>query len=405
MSQFLDKKSVTGTTWQYLGLWEALLLFFTVGIMTLSQIEGLSGIMVVYGLILSGSFLLYFLYFKLKVPPEVIIYFVWIAWSVVGLFSTINLELFIVQFLTIVQMGVMIFIVASITALRLDMSISMIGIALGGGIVAASIFFTGEYQQLSAFQSNTQAMGLTTNANALAYHALFVMIAVFYFWRKKGSLFLIPFQYAFIGTSILAVIYSASRKGIIGVLVFILLWFWFCHGKMLIKKPLITFLIFVVISISVYFTAEYILSSTYLGRRFKVQEVERGSESRLQMYKDGMTMLKSSPIWGIGLNNYKLLSMSRTYSHSDYVEVLANTGIVGFILYFSIYAILWRRLNHIQRMTTNEHLLYINGFLKAAILTILLLAVGRPNITSKLTWVFLAGAIGYSWSIVQEIRD
>jgi O-antigen ligase len=271
--------------------------------------------------------------------------------------------------------------------------------------VAASIFFTGEYQQLSAFQSNTQAMGLTTNANALAYHALFVMIAVFYFWRKKGSLFLIPFQYAFIGTSILAVIYSASRKGIIGVLVFILLWFWFCHGKMLIKKPLITFLIFVVISISVYFTAEYILSSTYLGRRFKVQEVERGSESRLQMYKDGMTMLKSSPIWGIGLNNYKLLSMSRTYSHSDYVEVLANTGIVGFILYFSIYAILWRRLNHIQRMTTNEHLLYINGFLKAAILTILLLAVGRPNITSKLTWVFLAGAIGYSWSIVQEIRD
>ena len=54
-------------------------------------------------------------------------------------------------------------------------------------------------------------------------------------------------------------------------------------------------------------------------------------------------------------------------------------------------------------MTNDPYFLYIIGFFKAAIITILLVAFGRPNITSKLTWLFLASAIGFSWSIEHAI--
>jgi hypothetical protein len=42
--------------------------------------------------------------------------------------------------------------------------------------------------------------------------------------------------------------------------------------------------------------------------------------------------------------------------------------------------------------------------MKATVITMLLIAVGRPNITSKLTWIFLAGAFGYSWSVERTLK-
>jgi O-antigen ligase len=144
------------------------------------------------------------------------------------------------------------------------------------------------------------------------------------------------------------------------------------------------------------------MSDTYMGERFEHAR-EHGSETRVQLYKEGIKMIKSNPIVGVGLSNYIKLSSSGLYSHSDYIEVAATTGIVGFILYFSIYIVLWHRLNRIKSMTNDPRILYTIGLLKAAIITILLVATGRPNIASKLTWVFLAGAIGYSWSMERAL--
>ncbi|MEJ2636988.1 MAG: hypothetical protein P8184_17085 [Calditrichia bacterium] len=67
------------------------------------------------------------------------------------------------------------------------------------------------------------------------------------------------------------------------------------------------------------------------------------------------------------------------------------------MLYFSFYLILWRRLLRLRSKTTDLKLIYEIGFFRAAILTILLLGFTKPNITSKITWIFLAGAAGYTW--------
>jgi len=118
---------------------------------------------------------------------------------------------------------------------------------------------------------------------------------------------------------------------------------------------------------------------------------------------EGLGMIKKSPIFGIGLSNFSVLSKTGLYSHSDYLEVASNTGIIGFIIYFSIYIVLWRRLSLIKKITTDSFILYKVNIFKTAILTILLFGFGKPHITSKITWIFIAIAVGYTSFVKSRI--
>lgn len=374
------------------------LLPFIIGLMTLSHIEGWSKIMALYGICLFILFFINFLYLKLNLQPEIIIYFAWIAWSILGAFNAIDLALFSQSLITIVQMGIMIFLVAGVTAVHRDLPIILIAIAIGGLIVALSVYLTGEFQTASNIELKTQMGGLARNPNEFAYHLLFVVFAMFYFWRSKPLFSWRALIGAVVVISVIGIIYSGSRKGFLGVLAFVLCWFLFCHSRSVFKKPISTLVILLISLVGIYYTTGYVLSSTYLGERLEYAK-EYGSSLRVLMYKEGWEMIREKPILGVGLDNFRVLSATGMYSHSDYIEVAANTGVVGFVLHFSIYIVLWRRLKRIQAMINNPGLLYIIGLLKAAMTTILLVALGRPNLGSKLTWLFLAGVIGYSWSI------
>ena len=386
--------------------WEWLLLPFIVGLMTISFIEGWSTTMSLYGLVFSFLFLIYFLfpYPRLKIPPEVLIYFTWIIWSLTGMLNVTNTHLYLTQLRTIIQMGVMIFLVAKIVALNRNLSVVMLAITIGGIIVCLSGYYTGELQMSTYIESHTQVAGLTRNPNSFAYQLLFVIFAIFCFWESKSSLRQRIFLSSIIAIAIIGVIYSASRKGFFGILAFMLLWFYFCQGRRFPKKPIRVLIILLILSGLAYFITDYVTSKTYLGIRLNnLWSYRIISGSRIELYQEGFDIIRKHPTFGIGLDQFRTFSSSGKYSHSDYIEVAANTGIIGFVLYFSIYVVLWLRLNRIKRMTNDPYFLYIIGFFKAAIITILLVAFGRPNITSKLTWLFLASAIGFSWSIEHAI--
>jgi len=66
--------------------WEWLLFIFITCSLTIGYNEGASMIVKLYGMLFAGLFFLYFLFHKksLKVPPEVILYALWIIWSLVA---------------------------------------------------------------------------------------------------------------------------------------------------------------------------------------------------------------------------------------------------------------------------------------------------------------------------------
>ena len=71
---------------------------------------------------------------------------------------------------------------------------------------------------------------------------------------------------------------------------------------------------------------------------------------RLRYYEDVLTHLKSNPIFGVGLGNWKLKSIEYDskdiigyvvpyHAHSDFIQLGAELGILGFFLYLSIFII------------------------------------------------------------------
>lgn len=382
---------------------EWLLVPFVIGLMTLSHLATFSRLMGLYGIVLTWMFLIYFLNRRLKLQPEIIIYFVWIVWSLWGALYAVKPELFAQQLMTIIQMGILMFLIAGIIAERINLNKLMIAIALGGVLVLISSLTTEELSHAASMDAHVRAVGLTNNANSFAYHLVFVVIAACYFWQDKLSLLRRSLLIATIGMAILGTIYSGSRKAFLGLMVFFVLLFLFSHAKKIFRKPVVNLAVAFLLLGSLYVAIDFTLSKTYLGERFQYQKVSEGSSTRMEMYNAGLKMIRSHPLVGVGLDNYRVISGFYTYSHSDFIEVAANTGLIGFMLYFSIYYLLWRRLQRIKSRTRDPRTQHIISLLKSSLITILLIALGRPNITSKLTWLFLAGAIGYSWALERRL--
>ena len=406
----LHKKAKTSNV--YLGdnsilprnAFEWLLLPFIVGLLTLSHLQGFSKIMVVYGFGFAALYALNILYFKKRpnIPPEILLYFLWITWSLTGMINAPDRDMYWQGLTTLLQMAVLIIIIAGITATYRSLSVVLLAILIGGLIVALSGFLSDEFELASEIESKTRATGLTNNANGFAYSLLFVVFSSVYFFRRSSSsiwkiVLLGFFVFAFIG-----IVYSGSRKGFLGLLFFIALFFIYYKSKYFLHKPLRSFLLFVSLFSIIYGGTNLVMSRTYLGKRMTYAKNE-GSPMRVQMYKEGFELIQEYPFAGVGWNNYRVFSSFDKYSHSDYIEVATNTGLVGFILYFSVYLLLWLRIKRLKSRCRQTDSFFIS-FAKAAILTILMLGFGRPNISSKITWCFLAALVGYSWSIEKFLR-
>ena len=69
---------------------------------------------------------------------------------------------------------------------------------------------------------------------------------------------------------------------------------------------------------------------------------------RLRYYEDVLTHLKSNPIFGVGLGNWKLKSIEYDakdivgyvvpyHAHSDFIQLGAELGVIGFLLYLGLF--------------------------------------------------------------------
>lgn len=67
--------------------------------------------------------------------------------------------------------------------------------------------------------------------------------------------------------------------------------------------------------------------------------------TRSELFEAGFRMFADYPVLGVGINQFRVHARSYgaskdVYAHSNYVEVIATTGIVGSMIYFSMYVVL-----------------------------------------------------------------
>lgn len=98
----------------------------------------------------------------------------------------------------------------------------------------------------------------------------------------------------------------------------------------LLKKVLLIFgIIFIIIFVGSHLVNYYQSTSS-----FERMSNLNMNNSRFLLYKEAFELWKINPLFGIGFNQYAILSSFKYYSHSTYAEILSCTGLLGFIIFF-----------------------------------------------------------------------
>ena len=227
------------------------------------------------------------------------------------------------------------------------------------GILAIEVYAVLE-QALEMYRSGTinpvQLKGVTANRNITAFSIAIKIPYVIYLiiiseknWIKAFFIFLI-----FLSLLSLSMIQSRASfvaAALIGVLLFS--WTIIRYSK---SRNLYEFLpnLFYAIPFSLALLVNQTLISDKgadaLSRAATISlSTNDGSvNQRLRYYEDVLNHFKSNPIFGVGIGNWKLSSISYDkdditgyivpyHAHSDFIQLGAELGIIGFLLYLGIF--------------------------------------------------------------------
>ena len=107
--------------------------------------------------------------------------------------------------------------------------------------------------------------------------------------------------------------------------------------------------------------------------------------------EDALLVWQEKPVFGHGIDQYRYSGSYTTYSHNNYTEILANFGVVGIVLFYSIYLVLFvRALFGIAGGSQSSWVIM------ATIISIVLMDLARVSYSSRMTWLFIAIMAYYS---------
>jgi O-antigen ligase len=105
----------------------------------------------------------------------------------------------------------------------------------------------------------------------------------------------------------------------------------------------------VVICIAIGFAYYFLLNNYFLyeviGKRIELMfggltgtATDASTRDRMLYIKDALEVFRQHEVFGVGLDGYRYVnSYSNAYSHNNYSEILADLGIIGFVIYYSMY--------------------------------------------------------------------
>lgn len=196
------------------------------------------------------------------------------------------------------------------------------------------------------------------SANILGVICAFGVIATFFIKNKYMNKYIIAVMN---GILIAAAVIAGSRQSLLIVAV-VYIGICFIHFKntrvfsmRYISVSTLLFVVFFVVAI-VYLLNNGLYDkfiSTNLFSRLSGtnSSTEISDNVRILLYINGFNTFMDSPFIGVGFN-----SPLYSYSHSTFIEVLAGTGIIGFIIFFSPF--IGKTIKHIKGLKGANNSLY-----------------------------------------------
>ncbi|EOU1884069.1 MAG: O-antigen ligase family protein [Clostridium perfringens] len=258
----------------------------------------------------------------------------------------------------------------------------------GGGIVSIYTFYY--YGIKNVFNAVVTGIRLDSgfaNINVVGMSCtLSIIIAIFYAINDKVGPYLL-----LIIPEIIVVAASGSRKALIMLVLGILL---VIVTRVTTKNIFKTVIKTIIICVCIYYIAPYFLS-LFSGINERMQgifalitgqgRIDHSTIVRQEMIHTGIEQFKKTPILGIGIGNARFLNIGGYYYlHNNYVELLTCGGILGFILYYSIYLVVI--INLIKyKLFSNK----ISIIVFIMIINFLVMDYGAVSYYSKTTYFYL----------------
>lgn len=262
---------------------------------------------------------------------------VWILFAftslLTGFFVAVNADLLLEAIKTFMQYLIMISGVVYISSKdkKIDYFINVY--FLFSLTCAISTLTSGVY-----YSSIRISMSETTNPNLLG---LTMVIGIFCILYKINFKSTVPTIFYFCGLFLLfyIIILTGSRKSFLGAAGLIALWLIFVSRDVIksasrhIIRNLLIFMLIILAGGYLFF-----LSISNSSMLLRLEDfMNTGNETRISMYAVAVEIFMRSPLFGVGLDNYRAVAGFSTYSHSTYAEIIACTGIIGTTLYFIPY--------------------------------------------------------------------
>ena len=236
---------------------------------------------------------------------------------------------------------------------------------------------------------------ITGNANAFAIVVMFSLICSMWFVMYSNGYK--KYMYIVFGVMQYFMLFlSGGRKYILVPLAFLFLLFLLQmdtrkKGKMVVHG--VIFMLIVMISFWAMFNIPQLYDA--VGNRMEefinLLSGQGGMQTdinRQNMIKYGWTIFQERPVFGYGIDNYQIMngsvSFEYVYSHNNFIEMLVNLGLIGFVVYYSFYLLLIYKLWVIKGDATK-----LRNFFLALMICLFPLEMGAITYNLQFLQVFI----------------
>lgn len=238
--------------------------------------------------------------------------------------------------------------IANIVAIILLYKFRLFNTIIYGIILAGIINLISVYLGVGAdyAEATGRAVGLNNNPNTLGLKVVYASAAIIFFVVvKRLNLKYLIICLILLFASFQTILLSGSRKSLLTFLIFSLVSvvLYYTRNYKVIKLSMIAYslILLIILGAIMNFTLPILLEGSAVGDRIAMGSERGGVEGdiRYEMYLYALELFSNHPLLGIGINNFKNYFWSGQYSHSDYAESISSTGLLGFLIYQSVYLI------------------------------------------------------------------
>lgn len=193
--------------------------------------------------------------------------------------------------------------------------------------------------------TNRLSISEDTNVNTVGINMMMgIAYLLFLFIEKEKTTKTITVNVAILLLLFYTLVLTVSKKAMIGAIAIILYWLICCYRNAFSNRNvIIRIVIFISLIVLGYYAVQMFISQNadtveYIIFRFNglIDSNDAFStKMRSNLIAEGFDIFRNNPVLGVGFNNYRYYSSIASYSHCFYIESLACTGLIGFVLFLS----------------------------------------------------------------------